>query len=263
MAIRALSTAASGMQAHELQTDVIAHNLANISTTGFKRNQASFQDLVYQNEKRVGTNPEGDTIIPAGMQVGLGVKTAAIVRINEQGEFKQTYNDLDLAINGKGYFRVELPDGTFAYTRAGSFTKSPEGEVVTTDGYVVQPGIVIPNDTVEVTISDKGVISTRAGGAKEQVVQGTIEMVNFSNESGLRAEGKNLFLETDASGAPVIGNPGEEGRGTVLQGWVENSNVNPIVEITNLITAQRGYEMGSKVIQAVDEMMQTINSSKK
>ena len=263
MAMRALSTAASGMQAHELMTDVIANNLANISTTAYKRNQAAFQDLLYQNEKRVGTNPAGDVIIPTGLQIGLGVKTAAVYRINEQGEFRQTSNTWDVAIQGKGYFSVSLPDGTIAYTRAGNLTLSPTGQLVTMDGYLIEPGIVIPNDTVEVTISEAGVVSTKAPKTTDWAIQGTILLSTFSNESGLTSEGKNLLKESEASGAPITGNPGEENRGTLLQGWLENSNVNPITEITNLITAQRGYEMGSKVIQAVDEMMQTINNSKR
>jgi len=263
MAMRALSSAASGMQAHEFITEVISNNLANISTTGFKRSNVAFQDLLYQNEKRVGTNPAGDVIIPTGIQVGLGVKTGAIYRIHEQGEFKQTSSDWDLAIKGDGYFIVNLPDGSTAYTRAGNFTLSPSGEIVTIDGYTVQPGISIPQDTIDVTISEEGVVSTLAPQTIQWAIQGTIQIANFVNEVGLVAAGKNLYAETEASGAPVITNPGEANSGTLLQGWLENSNVNPITEITNLITAQRGYEMGSKVIQAVDEMMQTINNSKR
>jgi flagellar basal-body rod protein FlgG len=265
MALRALMTAASGMEANELLTDVISNNLANIGTTAFKRNQAAFQDLLYQNEKRLGTNPVGEVIVPTGLQVGLGVKTAAIYRINEQGEFRQTGNTYDLAIKGKGYFVIEMPDGTQAFTRAGNFTVSSTGTIVTLDGFPVLPSIQIPAETLEVTISEYGVVSTRAPQTIDWAIQGTLELANFNNESGLQAMGQNLFTETDASGAPITSNPGEPGtnNGTLMQGWLENSNVNPITEITNLITAQRSYEMGSKVIQAVDEMMLTVNSLKK
>lgn len=262
MTIIALQTAATGMSAQELLTDVIANNLSNINTTGFKRNNPVFQDLLYLNQKRVGTNPVGDVIIPTGLQIGLGVRASAVTRNTQQGSFNQTDNTFDLAINGNGYFVVVLPNGDTAYTRAGNFTLNSSGQITTNEGYLLQPEIQIPSNALATTIDETGVVSSNIPQTVKASVLGTIELATFINENGLLALGQNLFASTEASGDAIIGDPGVENRGVIYQKWLENSNVNPINEITSLITAQRGYEMGSKVIQAVDEMMRVINSLK-
>jgi flagellar basal-body rod protein FlgG len=264
MSVRALNSAATGMQAQELLTDVISNNLANLNTTAYKRRQVTFEDLLYQNEKRVGTNAGGDTIVPIGIQVGLGVKTSGVYINLQEGQYKQTNSDLDLAIQGNGYFRVELPTGEIAYTRAGALKQSGAGQLVTEHGNVVQPGIEIPENAMLTSINDLGVVSAKNPGYPVTFSEiGQFELAMFNNEAGLQAIGNNMFVETEASGAPIVGAPGEDGFGTILQGWLETSNVNPVSEITNLITAQRGYELCSKVIQAGDEMMQTANQSKR
>lgn len=260
--MRSLDVAATGMMAQQLNVEVISNNLANVTTTSFKRQRPEFQDLIYQSQRRVGTNSaDVGTIVPTGIELGLGVKTGAVYRIHEQGTLQQTENVLDLAIRGKGYFRIELPDGTDAYTRAGAFQISPEGEVITADGYIVAPGIAIPDDALDVSVNASGEVEVLLDGVIEPQNLGQLELVTFINEAGLRAEGDNLFVETAASGDALIGVPGEDGVGTILQGFLETSNVNPVTEITNLILAQRSYEMNSKVITASDEMMQTLNQT--
>ncbi|MCD6034614.1 MAG: flgG [Rickettsiales bacterium] len=262
--MRALSIAATGMQAQQLNVEVISNNIANINTTGFKRQRAEFQDLLYQNEQRVGTSSSAaDTIVPTGVQIGLGVNTGAVYRINEQGELNQTENKFDVAIRGRGFFQVELPDGSFAYTRAGSFQVNGDGELVTVKGLRVSPGITIPNNTTDVTINESGEVLATIDGQIDPQNVGRIELSTFINEAGLQAIGDNFLLETAASGPAVVGNPGEEGVGGLLQGYLEASNVDPVREITSLIVAQRGYELNSKVIQAGDEMMQTANQARR
>ncbi len=256
--MRALSIAATGMLAQQLNVEVISNNIANMNTTAYKRQRAEFQDLLYQDERRVGsTSSDAGTIVPSGIQLGLGVRTAAVYRMTGQGNLISTENTLDLAVQGKGFFQIELPSGEIAYTRAGSFQLSPLGEIVTADGYVVLPGITIPDDAIDATVNTSGeVLVTLTGEVTPQNV-GQIELASFANQVGLQAMGNNLFLETTASGPPITGVPGETGFGTVLQGFLETSNVDVVREITNLIRAQRAYEMNSKVIETADQMLQT------
>ncbi|MFZ5608527.1 MAG: flagellar basal-body rod protein FlgG [Pseudomonadota bacterium] len=254
--MKALSTAATGMLAQQLNVEVISNNIANMNTTGYKRQRAEFQDLLYQNIERVGaTSSDAGTILPSGIQIGVGVKTGSIYRITEQGSLVESKNPYDLAINGRGYFRITLPDNTDAYTRSGSFQLSPVGQLVTPDGYIVAPGLTVPPDAIDVAINERGQIQVKLAGQIEPQLIGQVELVTFPNDAGLEALGDNLLAETPASGAPVVGVPGDVGFGTVRQGFVETSNVNPVAEITALITAQRAYEMNSKVITTADEMM--------
>src|SRR5262245_36113143 len=257
--MRSLDVAATGMMAQQLHVEVISNNIANMTTTGYKRRRAEFQDLLYQNQRRIGSPSSADgTLVPAGVKLGLGVKTAAVYRIHDQGEFVNTEKSLDLAIQGGGYFVVELPTGELAYTRSGNFQISPEGQLVTPDGYTVSPGVSIPEDAVEVSINQEGLISAKIAGQLEQQELGQLQLATFVNEAGLEAIGSNLLQETVASGPALAGPPGTEGLGTVLQGFLESSNVNPVQEITALIAAQRAYDMNSKVISASDEMMATM-----
>jgi flagellar basal-body rod protein FlgG len=261
--MRSLDIAGTGMQAQQTNVEVISNNIANMTTTGFKRRRAEFQDLMYQSLRRVGsTSSDAGTVVPAGAQVGLGVKTAAIYRINEQGNLTQTSNTLDMAIQGSGYFQVQLPSGQTAYTRDGTFGLSASGEIVTADGYVVAPGITIPSNATSVTVSNSGQVQATIAGQTASQTVGQLQLATFPNEAGLDAQGDNLFLQTEASGNPVTGNPASTGFGSVMQGYVESSNVNVVSEITNLITAQRAYEMNSKVITASDEMLQTLTNLK-
>jgi flagellar basal-body rod protein FlgG len=258
--MRAMNIAATGMIAQQTNVEVIANNIANQSTTGFKRQRAEFQDLLYQTERRGGaTSSDSGTIVPIGVQVGLGVKTAAINRINIQGNLIQTGNPLDLAIQGRGFFQILQPDGTTAYTRDGSLALSPTGEIVTADGFVVQPGITIPQNTISVSVNSSGQVQALVAGQLVPQTVGQLQLANFPNEAGLEALGNNLLLETPASGQPTTGNPGSTGFGTLNQGLIETSNVDIVSEITSLITAQRAYEMNSKVIQATDQMMSSLN----
>jgi flagellar basal-body rod protein FlgG len=257
--MRALSIGATGMMAQQLNVEVISNNIANMSTTGYKRQRAEFQDLLYQQERHVGS-PTSDTgtILPSGVQVGLGVKTAAISRDNEQGALAKTDNRLDVALQGPGFFNVQLPNGDTAYTRAGSFQLAADGTIVTADGYPVQPAIVIPANAKDVVISNAGEVFAYFDGQVQPQNLGQLELSTFINDNGLEAEGNNLFKETTASGAPVVGVAGQTGFGTILQGYLEGSNVNVVSEITNLIQAQRAYEMNSKSIETADQMLQTI-----
>jgi flagellar basal-body rod protein FlgG len=232
-----------------------------MTTTGFKRQRAEFQDLIYQNLRRVGSNSsDTGTIVPSGAQVGLGVKTAAIYRITEQGNLQQTSNTLDMAVQGNGYFQVTLPSGDTAYTRDGTFSLSPTGEIVNADGYVVQPGITIPSNATGVTVNTAGQVQVTVSGQTAPNTVGQLQLAVFPNETGLDAQGNNLFIQTAASGDAVTGTPASPGFGTVLQGFVETSNVNVVTEITNLITAQRAYEMNSKVITTSDQMLSTLTN---
>jgi flagellar basal-body rod protein FlgG len=259
--MRALDIAATGMQAQQTNVEVISNNLANMTTTGFKRQRAEFQDLIYQNLRRVGSNSsDSGSIVPSGAQVGLGVKTAAIYRINEQGNLQQTSDTLDLAIQGGGYFQVTLPDGETAYTRDGTFSLSANGTIVTADGLIVQPGLQIPTAATGVTINTSGQVQVTLVGQTAPQTIGQLQLAIFPNETGLDAQGGNLFLQTAASGQPVTGNPATPGFGNVMQGFIETSNVNVVTEITNLISAQRAYEMNSKVITTSDDMLSTLTN---
>lgn len=256
--MRSLSIGASGMLAQQTNVEVISNNIANMTTTGYKRQRAEFQDLLYQNQRRVGsTSSAAGTIVPSGIQLGLGVKTSATYRITQQGSLQQTQNDFDLAINGTGYFQIELPSGEVAYSRAGSFQLSPAGEIVTQDGYRVLPGITIPNNARGVTINDSGEVLVKLDGQVAEANVGQLQIAAFANEAGLEAIGGNMYLESPASGAAIAGVANSTGYGKVMQGFLESSNVNVVSEITSLITAQRAYEMNSKVIKTTDEMMQT------
>ncbi len=259
--MRSLDIAATGMQAQQTNVEVISNNIANMTTTGYKRRQAEFQDLIYQNLRRVGSNSsDSGSIVPAGAQVGLGVRTAAIYRINEQGNLQQTSNTLDLAISGNGYFQVTLPSGDTAYTRDGSFGLSPDGQIVTADGFTVLPGITVPTNATSVTINATGSVQVTQSGQTAPNTVGTLQLATFPNEAGLDLQGNNLLLQSAASGNPVTGVPGSPGFGSVMQGFVETSNVNVVTEITNLISAQRAYEMNSRVITTSDQMLSTLTN---
>lgn len=254
--MRALTTAASGMQAQQMNVEVISNNLANMNTTGFKRQRAEFQDLIYQNVQAMGMNSsDAGTIVPTGVQVGLGVQASSIYRITEQGSLNNTGNPFDLAISGRGFFRIQMPDGSDAYTRAGNFAISAEGQIVTADGYPVAPGIAIPQDSREVSINSQGQVQALIDGQTEPQTVGQLELATFFNEGGLEAIGDNLYLESAASGAANVGTPDSPGYGAVMQGYVESANVNAVSEITALIQAQRAYEMNARVITAADEML--------
>jgi flagellar basal-body rod protein FlgG len=253
--MRALSVAATGMQAQQTNVEVISNNIANLNTTGYKRQRAEFQDLLYQDQRRVGAASSAqNTLVPTGIQMGVGVRTAAVYRIGEQGNLQNTQNNLDVAINGRGMFQITLPSGQTAYTRAGSFQLSAQGQIVTQDGYTLLPGLTIPQNTIAIAINTSGqVIATIDGQVAPQTV-GQMELAVFPNEAGLQGIGNNLYLETPASGAATTGVPESTGFGKTIQSFLETSNVNPVAEITNLITAQRAYEMNPKVISTADEM---------
>jgi flagellar basal-body rod protein FlgG len=256
--MRSMNIAATGMLAQQLNVEVISNNIANMSTTGFKRQRAEFQDLIYQNLERPGSaTSDAGNIDPTGVQVGYGVKTGSVYRVTEQGSMTRTDNRYDMAINGRGYFQVALPDGRTAYTRAGNFSSSPTGQLVTEDGYVVQPEIQVPETAIDFSVSATGTIQATIAGQTEPQGIGQLTLATFVNPAGLEALGGNLMVETAASGPATVGNPGATGFGSVNQNYVEASNVNPVSEISALIMAQRAYEMNSKVISATDEMLQS------
>ena len=256
--MRSLSIASTGMLAQQTNVDVISNNIANMNTTAFKRQRAEFQDLLYQQVSRPGSNTsDTGTKVPTGIQIGAGVRTGGVYRITEQGALTNTGNTYDMAIDGPGYFQITMPSGDISYTRAGSFQLSDQGELVTTDGYLVQPNITIPQGALDVTVSKTGEVQVKIAGQAEMQTVGQLELATFINEAGLEAIGSNLFLETGASGQPTISTPGQPSFGTLSQGFIEASNVNPVSEITSLITAQRAYEMNSRVLKTADEMLQT------
>lgn len=253
--MRALSIAATGMSAQQLNVEVIANNIANINTTGYKRTRAEFTDLLYQVERMQGIPAQSpDEVVPEGAQLGLGTRLAAIRLINVQGPLAETGNQLDLALNGPGWFQVQGPDGETLYTRSGSFNTNATGQIVTTDGYPIDPALTVPAGTTGVEITETGEVYAKLEGQADLVAVGQITLANFTNAAGLNALGGNLFQATEASGPAVTGLAGSISFGTVRQGYLENSNVDPIREITELISAQRAYEMNSKVIQAADDM---------
>lgn len=254
-----LDIGATGMLAQQLNVDVISNNIANMTTTGFKRQRAEFQDLLYQTKVRPGAaSSDQGTTIPAGIQQGLGVKAGSVYRINEQGALQMTGNEFDVANKGEGYFQITLPNGETAYTRDGSFQLDQNGQLVTSEGYLLQPGITIPSDAIDITINNSGQVLVKIQGQTALTNAGQIQLALFANDAGLDALGDNLFLETEASGAAIVGNPGDPGYGELEQGALETSNVNVVQEITSLIQAQRAYEMNSKVIQTGDEMLSTV-----
>jgi len=259
--MRSLAIGATGMLAQQLNVEVISHNIANMNTTAYTRRRVEFQDLLYQNLRRTGSqSADNGSLVPVGVQVGLGVKTAAVYRITTPGNLTQTQNSLDMAINGKGYFQITLPNGDTAYTRAGAFQMSDDGTIVTVDGFAVTPNITIPTDAIDVTVNSSGEVLVKLDGQVTPQNVGQLQLATFANDAGLLAIGENLFLETPASGAPTTGVPASDGFGKIQQGFLETSNVNVVEEITNLITAQRAYEMNSKVIETSDQMMSTISN---
>ncbi len=258
--IRSLFTASTGMIAQQMNIDTIAHNLANVNTTGFKKSRVNFQDLLYETIKPAGTQTANGTTIPEGIQIGHGVRPSSIAKLHTQGGSIQTGNPFDLAIEGEGFFQITLPDGTTGYSRDGAFKVNAEGQVLTADGYLLADNIVIPDDAMVVNIGPDGTVSViQPGNVTTQV--GNIELVRFPNPAGLDARmGRNLLLENDASGPPTPATPGLEGLGNLTQGFLENSNVQVVEEILQMIIAQRAYEANSKVIQTADEMLQTANN---
>jgi flagellar basal-body rod protein FlgG len=249
------------MLAQQRNVEVVSNNLANMNTTAYMRRRTEFHDLIYQDLRRVGTtSSDAGTIVPSGVQLGLGVKLAAVYRVHEQGNLEATDNTFDLAIQGKGFFQITLPTGDTAYTRDGTFQLDANGRIVTHDGYPIIPSISIPSNAIDVTINQSGQVLAKIEGQISFSNVGQIQVANFANEAGLSAEGNNLLTETPASGSPTTGAPGSAGFGSILQGFLETSNVNAVEEISNLISAQRAYEMNSKVIQTSDEMMGTLTA---
>jgi flagellar basal-body rod protein FlgG len=251
------------MRAQELNVDVIANNLANVNTTGFKKGRADFQDLLYQVLRAPGSPSSVDTMIPTGIQLGAGVRPAAVQKVFLQGDLRNTENPFDMAIEGDGFFQILLPNGLIAYTRAGDFKLDRDGRFVTSDGFPLDPQITVPDDTTSVTVGTDGTVSVQVAGQPIPQEIGNIELVKFLNPAGLQAIGRNLFLETDASGAPIPGIPGEQGLGTTAQGYLETSNVSVVEEMVNMITAQRAYEINSQSVRTSDEMLQLANNLKR
>ncbi|MCD6273364.1 MAG: flagellar basal-body rod protein FlgG [Deltaproteobacteria bacterium] len=261
--LRSLWTAATGMQAQALNIDVISNNLANVNTTGFKRSRADFQDLLYETIRMAGSASSEGTEVPTGIQLGHGTRPAAVQKIFIQGDYQHTENELDIAIEGDGFFQVLQPSGEVAYTRAGSFKMDSEGRIVTSDGFLMEPEIAVPSDTRAISIGTDGTVSVLQGGSGDSVEIGTIELARFINPAGLNSIGRNFYLTTDASGDVVTGTAGEDGFGTIAQGYLEMSNVSVVDEMVNMITAQRAYEINSKSIQTADDMLQMANSLKR
>lgn len=252
--IRSLFTAATGMIAQQLNLDVIANNLANVNTSGFKKSRADFQDVFYQTLEGPGTSQQQGTS-PTGIQVGLGVRPAAVGRVHSQGDFESTSNPLDMAIEGDGFFQITLPNGDTSYTRSGAFKLDENGQVVTSDGFLLTPTITIPPDALSITVGTDGIVSVLQPGSTTPTQVGQLQVARFQNPAGLRATGRNLFQETQASGAATLGTPGQDGLGTIAQGFLESSNVSVVEEIVQMVTGQRAYEANSKTIQTADQIL--------
>ncbi|MQW90015.1 flagellar basal-body rod protein FlgG [Sinorhizobium saheli] len=260
--MKALSIAATGMNAQQLNLEVIANNIANINTTGYKRARAEFSDLLYQTERAQGVpNRSNQAIVPEGAIIGLGVQTSAVRNLHIQGSLVNTGNNYDLALVGRGWFQVETPDGETVYTRSGAFNTNATGQLVTIDGYTVVPGITVPQDATEITFTSSGQVMVRIGNDTELQEIGQLTIANFINEAGLEPMGENLFKQTPASGEAIVGTPADPGFAQIKQNYLEASNVDPVKEITDLISAQRAYEMNSKIIQAADEMAATVSKN--
>ncbi|MEW5889702.1 MAG: flagellar basal-body rod protein FlgG [Pseudomonadota bacterium] len=253
--IRSLWIARTGLDAQQTQLDVTSNNLANVSTNGFKRARAVFEDLLYQTLRQPGASSSAQTQIPSGLQLGTGVRTVATERIHTQGNLVQTGNALDVAIQGPGYFQIQLPDGTTAYTRDGAFQKDSQGQIVTSNGYTLQPSITIPSNALSVTIGADGVVTVLQPGSPAPVQIGQIQLATFVNPGGLQGIGQNLYLETASSGTATPNTPGTNGAGLLNQNYVETSNVNVVEELVNLIQTQRAYEINSRAIQTSDSML--------
>ncbi len=258
---QAMWIAKSGLEAQQTRMAVITNNIANVNTTGFKRDRAIFEDLLYQNVRQVGANSSQDTQLPSGLMLGTGVHTVATEKLHTQGNLVQTGNSLDLAINGRGFFQIQMPDGTTAYTRDGSFQINQDGLLVTSTGYQVSPSITIPQGAQSVTVSPDGVVTVLQSGSSAPTQVGSLQLADFINPAGLQPIGKNLFLESAASGSPQVGTPGNSGVGTLAQGAVESSNVNVVEELVAMIETQRAYEMNSKSISTVGSMLQYLNNN--
>ena len=257
---KAMWVAKTGLDAQQTRLSVIANNLANVNTTGFKRGRAVFEDLLYQTVRQAGAQGAQDTQLPSGLMLGTGVRTVATEKMCHQGNLINTDNKLDVAIQGRGYFQILMPDGNIGYTRDGSFQLNSDGQIVTAGGYEVQPGLVVPEGAISVTIGQDGTVSALFAGEVAPQELGAIELADFINPAGLMPLGQNLFLETAASGAPQVGVAGLDGRGSLLQGFLESSNVNSVEELVNMIEAQRAYEMNSKAISTADAMLQFVTS---
>ncbi len=257
--LRSLWIAKTGMDAQQTQLDVISNNLANVGTTGFKHARVAFEDLLYQNLRQSGANSTQETQLPTGLQVGTGVVPVATETMFDQGNLQQTNNQFDLAINGQGFFQVQMPDGTTAYTRDGSFQINATGQLVTAAGFAVTPAITIPTGAQSVTIGQDGTVTVTLQGKTTPQTVGTLQLASFINPPGLQANGQNLFLETAASGTPSANTPGTNGLGTLQQGFIETSNVNVVSELVNMIQTQRAYEMNSKAIQTADQMLSKLS----
>jgi len=258
--IRSLYTAATGMEAQQLNLDITANNLANVSTTGFKKSRVDFQDLLYQTIRSAGGTQAQGVQVPTGVQVGLGTRIGATQKVFTTGDMISTGNPLDVAIEGDGFFQVRLPSGEIAYTRDGSFKRDADGKLVTSDGYALEPAVTIPSGALDVTIGEDGSVTATVQGQTEPQPCGNIELVNFLNPAGLMSQGRNLFISTVASGEPVTGTPGQDGLGKLSSGYLEMANVKVVEEMVNLITAQRAYEVNSKSIQTADEMLNIANN---
>jgi flagellar basal-body rod protein FlgG len=258
---KALWVAKTGLEAQQTRMGVISNNLANVNTTGFKRDRAVFEDLLYQNVRQVGAQSSQDTRLPSGLQLGTGVRTVATEKIQTLGNIVQTENSLDVAIQGRGFFQVLKPDGNIGYSRDGSFKMDETGQLVTSSGYVIQPAITIPNNSTSLTIGSDGVVSSLTPGSATPTQLGSIQLADFINPGGLQAVGQNLFDETASSGSPATGTPGLNGLGSVIQGALETSNVNVVEELVNMIETQRAYEMNSKAIQTTDRMLQFVTNN--
>jgi len=257
---RSLFIAATGMEAQRLSIDVISNNLANVNTTGFKKSRADFQELIYQGIREAGASSAEGVELPTGIQVGLGVQPAAVQKMFQQGDFVSTGNNLDLVIEGQGFFQIVKPDGEIAYTRSGALKLNSEGNIVNSDGYALEPAITIPPNALQITITPDGTVSVMEAGSPAPTQVGQIELAQFINPGGLNALGKNLFSPTASSGEATTGNPGADGLGNINQGFLELSNVNVVEEMVNMIVSQRAYELNSKVVQTSDEMLATANN---
>jgi len=261
--IRSLYTAASGMQGQQRSIDVVANNLANVNTAGFKRSRADFQDLMYQNLKTTGSPSTGTTQVPTGIQIGLGSRLASVTKIFTAGDITQTGNDLDIAIEGGGFFQITLPDGTVGYTKAGAFKTDSVGQIVTPDGNPLSPSITIPSNATKINVGNDGTVSVQIPGQTGTSTIGNVQLAHFPNAAGLASQGKNVYLPSDASGSATTGTPGQDGLGSLAQGFLEMSNVNVAEEMVNMIVGQRAYEINSKAVTASDEMLQTANGLKR
>lgn len=258
--LRALNTAATGMEAQQLRIDVIANNLANVNTTGFKRSRGDFQDLLYQTMKAPGSSAGAGREVPTGIQVGLGTRSVATLKDQTLGEMRQTQSPLDLSIEGNGFFQIRQPNGEMGYTRAGAFRTDSQGRVVTPDGFQLEPAITIPADAQSVSIASDGTVTVRQPNQKDNVEVGKIQLVTFVNPAGMESIGRNLQRPTGASGDPVPGTPGENGIGSLAQGFLEGANVKVVDEMIDMIVAQRTYEINSKVIQTADQILQKMSN---